>query len=233
MLSINLKCLLTSFGMLLILAACNSSNPPKTQNFIESKPSFFELRHGRWIRNLWVRKPENLQMIHQTFKKFGYLKLLKDDILNSDFMLLDNHRKGKDLLDSLIISYDKPNFEQKYYREFWQRRKAEKNDTTVYLILYDIKLEINGVKIIKQNYTSANDTLFKLLTIEFKDKPLNLNEATKDFSVLRQLGFHQSAYNLLFEKYSYQDLKWNRDSLVKSLKTSTQFTYPWFEDDTK
>lgn len=54
-----------------------------------------------------------------------------------------------------------------------------------------------------------------------------------DFQTLRRLGLHQSAYNLLFETYRYQDLKWNKDSLVGTLKQSNKFIYPWLQDDTK
>ncbi|MBK6820269.1 MAG: hypothetical protein IPG85_12060 [Bacteroidetes bacterium] len=69
--------------------------------------------------------------------------------------------------------------------------------------------------------------------MEYRNDTLTTELALKDFANLRRLGFHQSAYNLLFESYKYQDIKWNKDSLVNTLKQSDKFIYPWFQDNTK
>ena len=57
--------------------------------------------------------------------------------------------------------------------------------------------------------------------------------ALQDFTILRQLGFHQSAYKLLFESYKYQEIKGNKDSLVKTLMHNEKFIYSWFQNNTK
>ena len=81
--------------------------------------------------------------------------------------------------------------------------------------------------------SKVNDTLRQLLEIEFRYDSLTNKLAIQDFETLKRFGFHQSAYNLLFETYKYQDLQWNTDSLVRTLKQSNKFIYSWFQDDTK
>lgn len=46
---------------------------------------------------------------------------------------------------------------------------------------------------------------------------------------------HGSAYNLLFESHSYKDIDWDKQELVKQLRTDTQKCCPqtWVMDDTK
>jgi hypothetical protein len=79
---------------------------------------------------------------------------------------------------------------------------------------------------ITANPKLVNDTLANLLEIEFRTDSLTKLQVQQDFETLRQLGFHQSAYNLLFEPYKYQDLKWNKDSLERTLKQSDKFNLP-------
>ena len=86
---------------------------------------------------------------------------------------------------------------------------------------------------LKVNPKILNDTLVNLLIIEFRRDSLTEHIATQNFATLKRLGFHQSAYNLLFETYKYHDLKWNKDSLSKTLRQSYKFIYPWFQDNIK
>jgi hypothetical protein len=224
-------------GFFLLLTSCNNSTTDDRKNYIESVPTFFELRNGDWLTNKWIRKPENLLTVHETFKKFGYTKLIFDHLLNDNpFFIQDIYinRPGRQLLDSLELTYNQTNIKGKYFREFWQRRKAEKNDSVVYVIIRDINLAIKtGLSSQEANPAFVNDTLTQLLQIDYRTDSLTEQLARQDFETLRQLGFHQSAYNLLFETYKYQDLKWNRDSLEKTLTQSKETIYPWFQDDTK
>lgn len=226
-------------GLFLLMISCNSRSTTTRDRkyYIESKPSFFELRHGDWLTNKWIRKPENLLAIHETFKKFGYTKLIPNRLLYESPFIIQNiyiNQSGGQLLDSLEITYNQTDIKGKYFREFWQRRKAEKNDSIVYVIIKDINFTIKtGLTSHKANSALVNDTLMQLLKIDYKTDDLTEQLARQDFEALRQLGFHQSAYNILFETYRYQDLKWNRDSLEKTLKQSDKFTYPWFQDETK
>jgi hypothetical protein len=228
-------------GLFLLLTSCNNSTTDDRKNHVESEPTFFELRNGDWLTNKWIRKPENLLTIHETFKKFGYSNIISDNLLFNNPLIIQDiyiNKKGSQLLDSLELTFNQKDIKEKYYREFWQRRKAEKNDSIVYQIIKDInyafKYKLSSSELsMKANDKLVNDTLLNLLQIEYRTDSLTEQLAKNDFQTLRRLGFHQSAYNLLFETYKYQDLKWNRDSLVKPLKKSNKFIYPWFQDDTK
>ena len=224
-------------GLFLLLTSCNNSTTDDRKNYVESEPTFFELRNGDWLTNKWIRKPENLWTVHETFKRFGYSKLILDHVLNDNPLIIQDiyiKRPGRQLLDSLELTYNQTDIQGKYFREFWLRRKAEKNDSVVYVIVREINLAIKkGLTSQEANPALINDTLTKLLQIDYRPEILTEQLARQDFETLRQLGFHQSAYNLLFETNKYQDLKWDRDSLEKTLTQSKRFIYPWFQDDTK
>lgn len=228
-------------GLFLLLTSCNNSTTDDRKNYIESEPTFFELRNSNWLTNKWIRKPENLLVIHETFKKFGYWKLITNELLdNKPFILQDIYinKTGIDLLDSLELTYNNPSIEGRYYKEFWQRRKAENNDSIVFVIITEIFHTIfkeTGKEFMPKNTRPelVNDTLLNLLEIEFRQDTLTPKLAINDFITLKRLGFHESAYNLLFEKYQYQDIKWNTDSLLKSLTKTDKYVSPWFQDDTK
>ena len=136
-------------------------------------------------------------------------------------------------MDSLQLTYNKPEIQTKYYAEFWNRRKAEKNDS----IVYEIIREFNSVKSDKKrlNYENqfVNDTLVDLLKIEFDNDNLNSEKAKSDFYILKKYGFHQSAYNLLYERAEYSELDLDREKLKKELTKTTEFKQPWLIDNEK
>ena len=135
------------------------------------------------------------------------------------------------LIDSLEITYKLDTIKSKYYREFWQRRKKEKNDSIVFVIVKDINLAQYTKMVYCPKF--ANDTLYDLLRIEFENKNLTTKKANENFETLRKYGFHQSAYNLLFERAEYSGLDWNKESLKETLDTVSTHTVAWIEDNTK
>ena len=169
------------------------------------------------------------------------MNLITDNLLFDNPLIIQDiyiNKQASHLLDSLELTYNQLDIKDKYYREFWQRRKVEKNDSAVYIIIKEINFAIknkmgSGVLSLNTNPKLVNDTLANLLQIEYRTDSLTLDLAQQDFETLRLLGFHQSAYNLLFETYKYQDLNWNRDSLVKTLNQSDKYICPWFQDNTK
>lgn len=227
-------------GLFLLLTSCKNSTTDDRKIYVESEPTFFELRSGDWLTNKWIRKPENLLTIHETFKKVGYNNILGHLLSDNPVIVQDIYinKKGYHLIDSLVLTYKNRDEGTKYYKEFWARREKEQNDSTVFAILSDIQYSFkaklsSAVLQLNADNSKLNDTLRQLLEIEFRYDTLTNELALQDFETLKRLGFHQSAYNLLFENYRYQDLKWNRDSLVTTLKQSDKFIYPWFQDDTK
>jgi hypothetical protein len=232
-------CILT--GLYLLLTCCDHATTEIRKNYVESKPTFFELRNGDWLTNKWIRKPENLLTIHETFKKIGYMKIIPKNLIVDNPLIIQDiyiNKQGGHLLDSLEITYKQADIKNNYYREFWQRRKVEKNDRAVYTIIKDINYAIKNKTGAAEHSLTANpkilnDTLVDILGIEFQTDTLTEQLAKQNFETLKRLGFHQSAYNLLYETYEYQDLKWDRDRLVKTLKEADQYTSPWFQDQTK
>ncbi|MBL7809037.1 MAG: hypothetical protein JNN28_14555 [Saprospiraceae bacterium] len=223
----------------LFITGCNGPSEYNRGPYIEGKPNFFDLRLGDWLTNPWIRKPENLISIHETFKSIGYPKILGNQLANNPVIVQDIYinKYGYNLLDSLVLTYRQRERGTKYYREFWTRREKEQNDSVVFIILSDIQYackEKSNAETLQQhtNHSIVNDTLKSLLEITYRNTPLAPAQAMQDFNTLRQLGFHQSACNLLFESYKYQDIQWNRDSLVRTLTPSGSVVYPWFGDDT-
>jgi len=211
------------------------------QIYVENKPLFFELRNGNWLGNEWIRKTENLITVHETFKKYGYANLLTYQVTSHEPTIIQDiyiNKKIGNLIDSLELSYQNPDILDKYYIEFWNRRIKEKNDSIVYQIIKDIKFVISkkmgsSLLALRANPNIVNDTLLNLMNIEFNSDSLKCEDVIDNFLKLRSLGFHQSAYNLLFENYRYQNISMNRDSLRKTLKKASIYTEPWIKDNTK
>jgi hypothetical protein len=224
---------------LFTLTSCDRSTTDDRKSYFESQPTFFQLRHGDWLTNKWIRKPENLLQIHETFKKVGYdvllARLSNNPVIFQDIYI---NKNGRTLIDSLVLTYKHRKEASKYYREFWARREKEQNDSAVFVILSDIQYSArtkmtSGILQMQADNSKVNDTLKSLLQIEYRGDTLTRDLALQDFTLLKKLGFHQSAYNLVFENYKYQDVKWKRDSLINTLKQSDKFVDPWIRDDTK
>jgi len=228
--------LLTLNILILLLVSCVNKEKNESIFYVEKQTSFFGLNHLDWTKSTWIRKPENLKIVHESFKKFGYEKL-ENLIFKSDNEFIIHNiyikRNFENVLDSLQLTYNKPEIQTKYYAEFWNRRKADKNDS----IVYEIIQEFNSMKSDKKrlNYENqyVNDTLVDLLKIEFDNDNLNSEKAKSDFYTLKKYGLHQSAYNLLFERVEYSELDLDRENLKKELTKATEFTYPWLIDTEK
>ncbi len=108
----------------------------------------------------------------------------------------------------------------------------------VYAILNDIQYSYKS-KLSSQELSTnsdrelVNDTLLQLLEIEYPKQTITTELAIKHFEILKEFGFHESAYNLLFERTEYSKIRWNRELLKGKLKTTKNYVYPWFEDNEK
>src|SRR5690606_7421170 len=222
--------------LILLLISCVDKEKSKTEFYIENQTSFFDLRNSDWTKNKWIRKPKNLKMVHESFKKFGYDKLEK--LIYKSENEFEIHgilikRNFDNLMDSLQLTYNNPEIQSKYYTEFWERRKSENNDS----IVYEIIREFNSHKLDQNQLTYkskfVNDTLVDLLKIEFNNEKPNLEKAKTDFYTLEKYGLHQSAYNLLYERAEYAELDLDREKLKKELIKTTEYTYPWLIDTEK
>ena len=234
--NIQMKKLLKLNILILLLASCVNKEKSGTEFYAENQTSFFDLKNSDWTKNTWIRKPENLKMVHESFKKFGYEKLENLISKSENHFLIQGiyvKRNFENLIDSLQLTYNKPKIQTKYYAEFWNRRKAEKNDS----IVYEIIKEFNSMKSDKKqlNYENqlVNDTLVDLLKIEFDNNTLNSEKAKSDFYTLKRYGLHQSAYNLLYERAKYSELDLDRKKLEKELIEKSEFNKAWLTDNEK
>ncbi len=233
----------------LLVNAClpeqKSANQQEKEYFIENKLSFFDpyeqvYSNGSfqgYTFDTWLRKPENLRMIHETFKKIGYKNLVSEEELNSNPCLLWSYinKPLNQIIDSLIITFNKDTIESKYYREFWERRKNEQNEKVVYEILTEVSTELISKEKVDHQEQLVNDTLYNLILISEVNINPTEKEAYKNFEYLMSVGMNFSAYNLLYERSDYEYINWNREELAKELKKDTAKCCPraWVSDDTK
>jgi len=221
---------------LTLVFGCSSPDKKIIDTFIEAQPSFYDLRNGDPTKNTWIRNPRNLLTVHETFKKIGYRNLIDMNLLTENPFIEQGvyiNRPLRQIIDSLEITYKLDTIKEKYYREFWQRRKAENNDSIIYVIVKEVNASFKNMVAPAFNNDLINDTLYNLTFMEYRADTLNSTIATDNFLRLRKFGFHQSAYNLLYETTKYENVKWNRDSLKSTLTKSNNFIFPWFQDDTK
>jgi len=222
--------------LILLLISCINKEKNESEFYAENKTAFFDLKNSDWTENTWIRKLQNLKTIHESFKKFGYDKLENLIFKNDNEFLIQGiyiKRNFDNVMDSLQLTYNKPELQIKYYAEFWNRRKTENNDS----IVYEIIREFNSMKTDKKrlNFKNqlVNDTLVQLLKIEFDNKNLNAEKAKSNFDVLKKYGFHQSAYNLLFQRAEYSELNLNREELKKELTKTKEFEQAWLINNEK
>ena len=228
--------LLTLSILILLLISCVNKEKSESEFYVEKQTSFFDLNHSDWTKNTWIRKPENLKMVHESFKKFGYEKLENLISKSENHFLIQGiyiKRNFENVIDSLQLTYNKPELQTKYYAEFWNRRKMEKNDSIVYEIIQEFISIKSDKKRLNYENQFVNDTLVDLLKIEFDNDNLNSEKAKSDFYTLKKYGLHQSAYNLLYERAEYSALELDRENLKKELTITTEFTYPWLIDTEK
>lgn len=67
---------------LIILTACGTVDKKIDKSYaFEKALSFYDPYNEDYSFNIWIRKTENIRIIHETFKKYGYSKLFSDDDL--------------------------------------------------------------------------------------------------------------------------------------------------------
>jgi hypothetical protein len=225
--------------VIIVFIGCIST---KNQNldyipsYIENRLSFFDPNSSPWpdsnyTYSKWIRIPENIKITHETFKKVGYKRII-DYNYYWDWYNVDGQLTIR--IDSLVKTYKQDSIKSKYYREFWNRRKFELNDSIVFEVLHEIDLILKG-KTLNFDSKIVNDTLYRLLEIDLSADSLNLEIAMSNFDYLKSIGFHQSAYNILKERYAYYSIEWNVDELEKTLirDTNNSCYVPWIKDNTK
>ena len=186
----------TIIMLIFLFVSCANKEKSELEFYAENRTSFFDLRSSDWTKNSWIRKPENLKVVHESFKKFGYDKL--DNLIfksDNEFLIQGIYikRNFEQLMDSLQLTYQNQQPQSKYYTEFWNRRKKEKNDSIVFEIIKEFNSRKSGGGHLNYDKGFVNDTLVELLKIEFDNDNLDSKKATLDFYQLKKYGLHQSA----------------------------------------
>ena len=222
--------------LFILLSCAPSSDTTDPVCYSEARLGFYDPFDKDFTINTWIRKPENIRTLHETLKKYGYRNVFSEDELTSNPCMLWSYinRPCANIIDSLILTYPDIARAPEYYKEFWNRRKREQNDTTVFAVLKEIKLAFNASSPLAQRDELTNDTILNLLRIKYK-QPGNTQEATENFEYLRAIGLNQSAYNMLFEWLWYEEINWDEERLKDLLKQDSASCQaePVIADDTK
>jgi hypothetical protein len=226
-------------GLAFLISCTTSERQNDKSYYVESRLSFYDPYDQSFTMHKWIRMPDNIRTAHESLKKLGYTILLSDeDLLKSPCWIpgLDQgvrNKTCKNIMDSLIIHYRDIDAAPKYYNEFWLRRKKEGNDKVVYEVLTELKAELFERRRVDVKEELVNDTIVNLLKL--RKSVVTEQAALKNFEYLKSIGLNMSAHNLLYERYDYYDVKWDKEKLDKTLKKDTIKCCPRavFEDDTK
>jgi hypothetical protein len=182
----------------------------------------------------WLRNPDNLTKAFNTFEFVGLENFISKEqyydtkMFDSDYRNFDwNGKSLNDICRIMIDSYsDSVEFE-KYYQDFWIRRRLEKNDSATYEILKHINriYTSKSVETFKKSSKEYDSLVYRLLDYDIKMQESDSLTQTKViidyFDYLKQMGLEHSAYNLIYEVRPFQYLNINRDSLLLTLKYDT------------
>src|SRR5579859_3362062 len=212
--------------VLLILMSCGTpGEDSQNKYYVEEKLSFYDPYDPAYTTRIWIRKPENIRIAHETFKKIGYQNLFSDSALNQAPCWIPGLNEGvrgkscNNIIDTLILTYQTIETADKYYKEFWLRRKKERNDSIVFEILKELKRGVAGNSQLTFDSKLVNDTVINLIKI--RQGPLDDETSIQYFDYLKNIGLHASAYNLLFERTQYENVKWDREKLKLRLVRDT------------
>jgi len=180
----------------------------------------------------WIKKPKNIQVVHNTIKKIGYKNFISDSLFREP-MKFQNEFGGmqrhdweemsiEQIIDNLINTYHEANrLDTNYYVKFWKRRAKEGNISEVINILEEIKEIYSGSETM-YNPQFINDTIENLLRFDLKLQDFNDKPTTEFlwsyFDYLKSIKLCHSAYNLVIEKYPGQI---HMDTIIKLLKLDT------------
>ncbi|NVK28554.1 MAG: hypothetical protein HWE14_10955 [Flavobacteriia bacterium] len=181
------------------------------------------------------RDPENLLLLHNTALTIGYSRLIsQEQYYNVNLGFYRQHTLFQ-IVDSLQYYYSIPEGDSSnYYVQFWNRRRNDGNAKVVKQILDDIQSIYVTEGYVKPLPDEVNDTLVKLAQFDLNLRDLAGSPEAKDvaldyFKYLKNMGLHQSAFNLI-----YFDERWRgslndsiKDDLISDLEIEYVTEYDW------
>ncbi len=154
----------------------------------------------------WLRNEEHLKSCYASIKSLGLKKFISDKQFNKPLFtahykksIWENH-SIKDIIEGLINSYQNNESQEIYYDKFWERRKHEKNEKTVFIILNDIYAHYSGKKGEFEIKWKPNHLISALLSYDYKlntSKEIDFNLYQEYYNYLDSIELHTSAHNLI------------------------------------
>ena len=234
----------------ILISACVSTKYQRVfiGNFKESNFEFFDIiehnSNGNYYSQMlslkilgiynrdhqWIRNPKNMLLFINTVEHVGFNKFIS----NKDYYGKNNYDlsiskdwNGKSLDDiciNLIKCYTDTIEKEDYFKKFWKRRRQEKNDSIVFIILNRINNSYNAPKEMVIEDNNYDTTLYNLLSYNIElnraDSIQKAQIIKEYFSYLMSIGLDHSAYNLIFEEDN-RNIKLNKDSFIRILNPDT------------
>jgi hypothetical protein len=162
---------------------------------------------GAYSKNHWLRKPENLKKVYASLKQIGLKRFISEEEFKKP--LFTDHwaetswanKSLNQIANNLIKSYSDTTGIDKYYVEFWNRRKADNNDSIVLQILTDIKNTYESDTNTEKLNWKSDSTIKGLLEFEIVLKESDSLTSKKNLidyhEYLKSIGLHSSANNLI------------------------------------
>jgi hypothetical protein len=233
-------------GLCLMLVAAGAGpacrekfSPPRPQgpnSYIERGEPIFAQRHLPLAKNEWVRDAENLRVLHETLKFVGYRRLAERFAFEFDDQLVTaqfySRRSGRAILEDLFAC-EMRNECGDYARGFFARRARDDTLAVSRAIIREVgRILLLGEAVpVRERY--VHPVLAELLRIEFPKRPPDAETARGQIRFLLRHGFHQSAYNLLYERGEFIELDLDRATLAAEFERTAESLPAWFEDDSK
>lgn len=178
---------------------------PLTYDYLEIIVDFRQF--GAYSKNLWLKKPENLKVVYASLKQIGLKRFISEEEFNRP--LFTDHwaetcwanKSLSQITENLIQSYSDTTEVDKYYKEFWQRRRADENETVVLQILTDIKLTYDPETSTEDLNWKSEPIIKSLLEFEVRlkesDSLTAKNTVIEYFNYLKSIHLFSSASNLI------------------------------------
>lgn len=156
------------------------------------------------------RDSSRLEMLHNLALTIGYERFISKDEYFNKRLGYDHNVTLAELVDRLHDSYDRTDLDSaNYYIKFWKRRRADGNAETVKSIIDDVKAIYVMDEVKQPSALPLNDTLLTLIQFDLelrdsKGTPYSSVIALEYFNYLREIGLHQSAFNLVYFDESWE-----------------------------
>lgn len=205
------------FGCTSEKETCKKGLPEKQYDFladIKRQANFDYLeaiidfrQFGAYSKNYWIKKPENLKRVYSSLKQIGLKRFISEKEFNTP--LFTDHwtetswanKSLNQITQDLIQSYSDATDVDKYYLEFWNRRKIDQNESVVFQILNDIMNTYNSDSNIDKLNWKFEPKLTELMGFEIRLKEsdsISLKRTTIDYyNYLTSIGLYSSANNLI------------------------------------